>query len=65
MENYTNKITALAVLFSNQQFKYYIRAGVIMQENIILIGFMGTGKTAVGKRLASILNMDFMIQTKK
>ncbi|NMA01351.1 MAG: shikimate kinase [Clostridia bacterium] len=30
-----------------------------MQENIILIGFMGTGKTAVGKRLASILNMDF------
>ncbi|MFZ5943363.1 MAG: shikimate kinase [Bacillota bacterium] len=28
-------------------------------SNIILIGFMGTGKTAVGKRLASILNMEF------
>jgi shikimate kinase len=28
-------------------------------SNIILIGFMGTGKTAVGKRLAGILNMDF------
>lgn len=29
------------------------------KTNIILIGFMGTGKTAVGKRLASILNMNF------
>lgn len=28
-------------------------------SNIILIGFMGTGKTAVGKRLANILGMDF------
>jgi shikimate kinase len=28
-------------------------------SNIVLIGFMGTGKTAVGKRLAGILNMDF------
>ncbi|MDD2400726.1 MAG: shikimate kinase [Clostridia bacterium] len=27
--------------------------------NIILIGFMGTGKTAVGKRLATLLNKDF------
>lgn len=30
-----------------------------MKSNIILIGFMGTGKTAVGKRLASILEKDF------
>lgn len=30
-----------------------------MENNIILIGFMGTGKTAVGKRLAALLNMDF------
>lgn len=29
------------------------------KENIILIGFMGTGKTAVGRRLASILHMNF------
>jgi len=29
------------------------------RKNLILIGFMGTGKTAVGKRLAGILNMDF------
>lgn len=29
------------------------------KSNIVLIGFMGTGKTAVGKRLAAILNMDF------
>jgi len=32
---------------------------MVKNKNIILIGFMGTGKTAVGKRLASILNMDF------
>ncbi|HHY06581.1 MAG TPA: shikimate kinase [Clostridia bacterium] len=30
-----------------------------MQTNIILIGFMGTGKTAVGKRLAAILKKEF------
>ena len=30
-----------------------------MKSNIILIGFMGTGKTAVGKRLATILNREF------
>ncbi|MDX9873208.1 MAG: shikimate kinase, partial [Clostridia bacterium] len=30
-----------------------------MKSNIILIGFMGTGKTAVGKRLAALLNMEF------
>ncbi|MDD2212118.1 MAG: shikimate kinase [Clostridia bacterium] len=30
-----------------------------MKANIILIGFMGTGKTAVGKRLATILDRDF------
>lgn len=28
--------------------------------NIILIGFMGCGKTSVGKRLAQALNMDFL-----
>lgn len=31
----------------------------MQKKNIILIGFMGTGKTAVGKRLAGILNMSF------
>jgi len=30
-----------------------------LKSNIILIGFMGTGKTAVGKRLAIILNKEF------
>ena len=30
-----------------------------MKTNIILIGFMGTGKTAVGKRLATILDKSF------
>lgn len=30
-----------------------------MKKNIILIGFMGTGKTAVGKRLASRLRLKF------
>lgn len=29
------------------------------KTNIILIGFMGTGKTAVGRRLAAIMNKDF------
>lgn len=28
--------------------------------NIILIGFMGTGKTSVGKRIAKALHMDFV-----
>jgi shikimate kinase len=28
-------------------------------KNIVLIGFMGTGKTAVGKRLAALLNREF------
>lgn len=27
--------------------------------NLILIGFMGSGKTSIGKRLASILNYDY------
>lgn len=31
-----------------------------MKSNIVLIGFMGTGKTAVGKRLANILKMEFL-----
>jgi shikimate kinase len=30
-----------------------------LKSNIILIGFMGTGKTAVGKRLAAILGKTF------
>ena len=30
-----------------------------MKKNIVLIGFMGSGKTAVGKRLANKLNMQF------
>ena len=30
-----------------------------MKTNIVLVGFMGTGKTAVGKRLAAVLNKDF------
>jgi shikimate kinase len=28
--------------------------------NIVLMGFMGTGKTSVGKRLAAALNMEFV-----
>ncbi len=30
------------------------------QSNIILVGFMGTGKTSVGKLLAQRLNMEFL-----
>jgi shikimate kinase len=30
------------------------------RENVVLTGFMGTGKTAVGKRLASRLKMAFL-----
>lgn len=30
-----------------------------MKTNIVLTGFMGTGKTAVGKRLAALLNKEF------
>lgn len=29
------------------------------KNNIVLIGFMGTGKTAVGKRLAALLDKEF------
>jgi shikimate kinase len=31
-----------------------------MRKNIILTGFMGTGKTAVGKRLAQLLDYEFV-----
>lgn len=31
-----------------------------MEQNIILIGFMGSGKTTNGRRLARKLNMDFI-----
>lgn len=31
-----------------------------MEKNIVLIGFMGTGKTAVGRRLANKLKMQFL-----
>lgn len=31
-----------------------------MEKNIVLIGFMGTGKTAIGTRLASNLNREFI-----
>lgn len=30
-----------------------------MKKNIVLVGFMGTGKTTVGRRVAGKLNMDF------
>lgn len=30
-----------------------------MKKNIILVGFMGTGKTTVGRRVSGKLNMDF------
>lgn len=29
-------------------------------KNIVLIGFMGTGKTSVGKKLAAHLNREFI-----
>lgn len=32
---------------------------MMKKSNIVLIGFMGTGKTAVGKRLAALLNKNF------
>ncbi|GAW94126.1 shikimate kinase [Calderihabitans maritimus] len=31
-----------------------------MKKNVVLIGFMGTGKSSVGRRLAKILKMDFV-----
>lgn len=31
--------------------------GIIIMKNIILTGFMGTGKTAVGRELSRLLNM--------
>lgn len=31
----------------------------MVKENIILVGFMGTGKTAIGRRLATLLNKKF------
>lgn len=31
-----------------------------MEENILLVGFMGSGKSVVGKELSKILNRDFI-----
>ena len=30
-----------------------------MNKNIVLVGFMGTGKTTIGRRVASRLGLDF------
>ncbi len=32
----------------------------VVQSNIVLTGFMGTGKTAVGRRLARVLGREFL-----
>lgn len=31
-----------------------------MKSNLVLIGFMGTGKTSLGRKLAKVLNKDFI-----
>ena len=31
-----------------------------MRENIVLTGFMGTGKSVVGRKLSDLLHMDFL-----
>lgn len=31
-----------------------------MKTNLVLIGFMGTGKTSLGRKLAKVLNKDFI-----
>ncbi|MHA1646075.1 MAG: shikimate kinase, partial [Promethearchaeota archaeon] len=38
----------------------YIQQIIIMKSNIALIGFMGTGKTTIGKKLASVLKKNFL-----
>lgn len=45
---------------SIQSADYFWGGELVMEKNIVLIGFMGTGKTAVGKRLATILNREFL-----
>ncbi len=47
------------MLLYNQKENKYEVGDLLMKSNIILIGFMGTGKTAVGKRLATLLDKDF------
>ena len=36
------------------------RSNLLGMKNIILVGFMGTGKSAVGKKLAEKLKRDFL-----
>jgi len=38
----------------------YCRKETAMRENIVLTGFMGTGKSVVGRKLSELLHMDFL-----
>ena len=40
--------------------KIIVKVGRIMKENIVLVGYMGSGKTTVGTQLASNLNYQFV-----
>lgn len=39
---------------------YFLFIFGLMEQNIILIGFMGVGKTSLGKKLANALNYEFI-----
>lgn len=50
---FTYQINSAFTIFDSLQ-------GVLILKNIVLIGFMGTGKTVVARRLARLLNKKFL-----
>jgi shikimate kinase len=53
------KINILVKIFCLKEKSFYLRLVQSVRKNIILVGFMGSGKTTFGKKIASGLSLPF------